>query len=237
MIFYLGKANNTKGDWIEQYGNYAYILPDPPVSRVPCPIGNYTNQKEGFTLDSYGWTDKQIMALNYYRETPPYWDEFKSSNPRIEYEMSGTKIRKEVSGVVQYPVFEWAWDEGHDSKDPRSLHYPSSLGKRLACWFDGSERGFPSEGYFNVSLTFPEGKYRLSLYAYDAERNARTGQWIKIYNASHLNTATKMEGEEFDEGIYHKYLVLGPTKIKINIVKSPDSINAILSGIFIDKIK
>jgi len=80
---------------------------------------------------------------------------------------------------------------------------------RLTCWDDGSERDtrdgmsddIHSEGYFNVTLEFPEGKFMLSLYAYNYERDHRPNQTIIIVGESgDVLASAIMDGTEFDEG-------------------------------------
>ena len=249
-VFYIGKDTITKGNWtnaigspIGVYGSYAYILPWPPKKGIEVPVGNFSVPVGNFSYTDYGWTPEQIAGLSYSRTDPPYWDEYRSQTPLINYTLTGELhyINKTI-GFVQWPVFEWAWESNQTEQgdDLRRVFYPQKSLWRLACWDDGSERdtdGIHSEGYFNVTLEFPEGKFMLSLYAYDYERVQRADQTIIIVGESGDVLATAvMSGTEFDEGIYLQFVVCGPTTITVKVLRGSASINALLSGIFIDKL-
>jgi hypothetical protein len=249
-VFYLGKDTVTQGDWqnavgspIGVYGSYAHILPNPPVERIEVPVGSFSVPVGSYTWTDYGWTLYQIYGLPFNRTDPPYWDEYVSLEPKINYTLNGTLYNKPGIGLIQWPVFEWAWDE-FNSSDPRAAHFKTTVegsggpGTRLTCWDDGSERGYPSDGYINITLEFPKGMFMLSLYAYDMERWQRPNQTIYITNESgEILASAVMEGTEFDEGIYLQFLVCGPTTVIVQVMKGPESINALLSGIFVDKVE
>ena len=218
-VFYLGKDTVTKGNWenavgspIGVYGSYAYILPNPLRHGIEVPVGNFSVPVGDFTYPDYGWTPEQRAGLPYNRTEPPYWDEYWSLEPRVNYTLTGELYYAgEEIGFVQWPVFEWAWEDAQDEQgdDPRRVHYPINGMWRLACWDDGSERDtrdgmsddIHSEGYFNVTLEFPEGKFMLSLYAYNYERDHRPNQTIIIVGESgDVLASAIMDGTEFDEG-------------------------------------
>jgi len=248
-VFYLGKDTVTQGDWqnavgspIGVYGSYAHILPNPPVKRTEIPVGNFSVPVGGYTWTDYGWTPTQIAGLPYNRTDPPYWDEYVSLEPRINYTLNGTLYDMPSIGLIQWPAFEWAWDD-FNSSDPRAAHFKTTVegsggpGTRLTCWDDGSERGYPSDGYINITLEFPKGMFMLSLYAYDMERWQRPNQTIYITDESgEILASAVMEGTEFDEGIYLQFLVCGPTTVIVQVMKGSESVNAVLSGIFVDKL-
>jgi len=249
-VHYLGKDIVTKGDWqnavgspIGVYGSYAHILPNPPRKLLEIPVGNFSVPVGGFTYTDYGWTPNQISGLPFNRTDPTYWDEYVSLDPKINYTLKGTLYNMPGIGLIQYPVFAWAWDE-FNSSDPRAAHFKTHVvdaggpGTRLTCWDDGSERGFPSDGYFNVTLEFPKGNFMLSLYAYDKSIAGRPNQTFYITNEiGEILASAEMRDLEFDGGIYHSFVVCGPTTIIVHVKKGPASINAILSGIFVDKLR
>lgn len=248
-VFYLGKDNITKGDWqnavgspIGVYGSYAHILPNPPKKRIEIPVGNFDIPVGGFSYTDYYWTQSQINGLPFNKTDPPYWDEYVSKWPNVTYQLTGSLYYDETIGFIQWPVFEWAWDD-FNSSDIRAAHFktfPPNV-TRLTCWDDGSERDnvFPitSPGYFNITMGFPSGVFMLSLYVYDRENGQRDNQTIYItdLNGNILDFAT-MNGTEFDGGMYVQFIVCGSTTIVVHIKKSPTSINALLSGIFVDKL-
>lgn len=235
MAIFVGKDNSTKGRWMNTYGSYAHILPDPPVKQIPIPVGNFSTPEMNSTFADYGWSTPQIAGLAYYKALPPYWDEYQSLSPSINYTLHGTLLRR-GDKLIQYPVFEWSWSERLAERDSRAVSSLTDSRKWLACWFDGGERGFPSRSYLNMTLQFPDGFFILSLYFCDVERTGRTGQEIYLTNGSIILTHVRIEGAEFDEGIYAKFAVAGPMRLTIHIVKDKDSSNAVLSGVFVDRV-
>jgi hypothetical protein len=179
---------------------------------------------------------------------------------------------QESLSYIEYPIFEWAWDHkpqyqkyygwhNESVKEHRSVYYPihhfinhsdptiqdPSLTWRLAAWDDGGERCTPKHGYMNFTLTFPEGPYMLSLYAYDYEKvlGSRESQEYRIYDTdgSTLLASATVSGEEYDNGIYAIFMVDIPyDDYKLTLqVWNPDhnnkkigGINVALSGIFVD---
>jgi hypothetical protein len=232
-VYYLGRDRETKGDWIGVYGSYAHILPNPPVKAVTVPIGNYTVPSGSCTLQDLGWADFQVRGLPYYKQNPPYWDEYKTLNPPVTYRIDGTKYLSKTD-QIQYPAFEWAQDE-YSIDDRRIPESPLLFQKRLATsWVDGSDRGFPSNGYFNITLVFPKGAYLLSLYAYDHER-VRSTEQIVVSDLTQVLNSTIIE-EEFHEGVYLKFAIFSTSNIVVQVIRGSSSVNAILSGVFIDRL-
>ena len=272
-VFYLGKDTLTQGNWtnaqgspIGVYGSYAHILPNAPVNHTEIPINNFSIPAGGYDPGDllnppYNWTTNQVEGLQYYMANPPYWDEYVSKQPVINYSLNGT-----LYDGIQYPAFEWLWNEQYDpsyqidpygqvwnTTDPRACWFTTTTnrsgtwiggpGTRLTAWDDGSERGFPSDGYFNVTMEFPDGIFMLSLYAYDYEREVKGQDWRPSQSvyitdmAGNVLASGGMSGTQFDEGIYLQFLVCGPANIVVHTVKHEDSINAVLSGIFVDKME
>ncbi|MCJ7771036.1 hypothetical protein MUP37_05615 [Candidatus Bathyarchaeota archaeon] len=246
---YLGKDIVTKGDWthavgspLGTYGSYAHILPNPPVTETQVPVGNFSVPVGNFTYYDYNWIPSQIAGLPFNRTAPPYWDEYVSLSPPVTYFLTGNQVIIPEIGLVKYPVFEWAWDN-FNSSDIRACVFKTNVpgaggpGTRLTCWDDGGERtSSPLKGYFNITMSFPAGQFMLSLYAYDKEGGSRDNQIIYITDTSGgiLSTAT-MSGTDLDGGIYEQFVIYGPTTVVVQVSKSLTSLNALLSGIFVDK--
>jgi hypothetical protein len=218
-----------------------------------------------FTNPPYNWSIWQIGGLPYSVLEPPYWDEYESEKPEILYSIKGTRITTESGEVIQYPAFSFAWSPWHSTQTgPREVFYESlnngSSGWRYMSWDDGGERCFPSHGYLNVTLVFPEGEWQLALYAYDHEaaatgnKKARDSQEYRIYdvNGGLLDTA-EISGTAFVSGVYEIFKVTAPHDgytIIVQVYNSgthypkdsytngnypPDhTINVVLSGIFVD---
>lgn len=232
-VRFIEKDNTTRGDWQGAYGSYAHVFPGSPQRLLPIAVGNYTVPSSGQSFVQYGWKLNQIEGMRFWKSGPPYWDEYSSLSPYVNYTLSGTLYLHR--GIwIQYPVFEWEWESA--LADPRGIVFSGSGNRRLTSWCDGSERGFPSRGYLNATLAFPSGVFLLSLYGYDMERVARSGQTVIVRSRSGVWDSAAMRGVEFDEGVYVKFVVYGPTEVVVSVVKDSDSTNAVLSGIFVDRV-
>ena len=272
-VTYFWEDTTTKGNWyptaigspIGVYGTYAYILPYAPRLRMQVPIGNFSVPIGGYSGlpdPPYNWTSNQISGLPFYLPNPPYYDEYVSKTPPVTYYINGTRYYySPPEGYVQYPAFEWRWTDQHDppqGSDPREVYYPVANKWRFACWDDGGERSQPTHGYINFTLTFPQGTYLLSLYAYDYEKATSNGkresQVYRIYDATGttlLAGPVRISGKIFDEGVYEVFIVVAPAGGRTIIVQVYNdaghygsegesyghTLNVILSGIFVDKIK
>jgi hypothetical protein len=248
-VYYLGSDAVTQGNWTNAvgsplgvYGSYAHILPNCPGLGLEVPVGPFETPAGQFTYTDFGWTTTQLAGLPFNRTDPPYWDEYVSLMPTVNYSLTGTLYNMPGIGLIQYPVFEWAWDD-FNSSDVRAAVFQTNIpgaggpGTRLTCWDDGSERGFPSDGYFNITLSFPCEVFMLSLYGYDEERTIRDNQMIYITSTNGTVLASgMMQGTDFNEGVYLNFIVQGPTTIIVQVQKSANSPNALLSGIFVDRL-
>jgi len=215
-VRHVGEDSLTQGDWIGTYGGMGYTL---------CAWNS--PYRTALWWDASYDVSSGLLAASYTVTAKVYsWTHF--------------MLTGELE--IQYPVFEWAWG-GWGATDPRACHFKTEIedvggpGVRLTCWDDGSERGFPDNGYLNVTLSFPDGTFMLSLYAYDYERWARTSETIYVTDESGaLLDSVTIRGTDFDEGIYVQFMVQGPTTIVVHVVKDAESVNAVLSGIFVDKV-
>ena len=258
----------TKGDWwfnpvgspIGRYGSCGHILPNSPQGDTQIPIGNFSVPIGGY-IDlpnpPYNWPWEQIAGLPFYKPNPSYWDEYVSGNSGVMYHVNGTRFIPPTGGVVQYPGFEYAWADWHGSQtDPREVWYNTTIpviggpGWRLASWDDGGERCQPMHGYLNFTITFPkQGRYLLSLYAYDYERLSRWSEEYRIYDKTGMTllATRQINGTVFDEGVYEIFMVNVPAsglKIVVQVfndaghvafpIPSDRTNNVVLSGIFVD---
>ena len=268
MVYWFAEDATTKGDWlfnpvgspIGRYGSCGHILPNAPKNLTQIPIGNFSVPIGGYgdlPNPPYNWTTNQIAGIPSHRPDPPYWDEYVPDGSGVMYHVNGTKFTPLGGGTVQYPGFEWAYADWHVSQtDPREVWYNTTIpgvggpGWRLASWDDGSERSQPMHGYLNFTLTFPrQGRYLLSLYAYDYERISRWSQEYRIFDETGmmLLATRQINGTVFDEGVYEIFVVNVPASALTIVVQvfndaghvaAPSSLdrtnNVILSGIFID---
>lgn len=227
-ISYLGEDSTTHGNWMGTYGDIGYIKCAWNVPEINTPYWSWN-----INYDGYSNVDYTVIASQYAWTIKTEWVE---------------------GGCIQYPVFEWAWAGWHGSQtDPREVYYTTSIegtgngpGWRLATWDDGGERCQPKHGYMDFHLTFPEGTYLLSLYAYDYERNQRDSQEYQIWDetGTTLLASKQISGTAFDEGVYEIFKVVAPPEDCTIIVRvyndaghPTPTINLVLSGIFVDKVE
>jgi hypothetical protein len=246
---------------------------DPEMAGLNTTIWQGMSEEElinFFGSPPYNWSEWHYEGLAYMKMDAPYWDEYVGSpggpdNGNITYSIAGTRVQV-GSETIQYPAFSFMWDYAGWSETPddhREVYYQNlweeGPGWILMTWDDGGERSFPTNGYINVTLTFPRGNWSMALYAYDYER-APAGTWLaraeQTYRIYDLNgnslVNTTIAGEIFDNGVYEIYEVTAPTDGYTIIVQVYNSgghypidsdpfplshtINVVLSGIFIDEI-
>jgi hypothetical protein len=259
----------TKGNWyfnpigspMGTYGSCAHFLPNAPQTGTETPIGVFPVPIGGFDAlgdPPYSWAVNQILGLPYHRLNPTYYDEYATGSPPVvTYFINGTRYFPPEGGQIQYPAFEYAWGDWHTTQtEPREVYYTMAIpgtgngpGWRLASWDDGGERCQPLHGYMNFTLTFPEGDYFLSLYAYDYERDTRWSQEYRIYDSTGttLLASKRISGTVFDEGVYEIFSVAAPAgglTIILQVYNDaghvgepfpPDRTNnVVLSGVFVD---
>lgn len=218
-VYHESEDSTTKGSWTGTYGDLGFI-------------------KCAWNVPSTGTA--------YYSYNPSY-DETNMAYTVDTSQYAWTSTSTWVDSV-QYPVFEWAWEaKGMGSaSEPRAVYYPIAGQWRKACWDDGGERSQPEHGYMDFHLTFPEGTYLLSLYAYDEERTTRASQTYEIYDetGTTLLVSKQISGDAFNDGIYETFKVVAESEGCTIIVRvyndagHPDpNINVLLSGIFVDKLE
>lgn len=254
-------AHHPAGSPIGMYGSYAYILPDPPVSSLEIPVGNFSVPAGGYSdlvNPPYNWTGLQLQGLMMFgpKLNSPYYDEYSSHSPKVTYYLNGTFVDP-IGGNptdIQYPVFEWGWGDFTATQTVhQSVYYPignvtSSNHWRLAAWDDGGERGLPTNGYMNFTLHFPQGVFLLSLYSYDLEGISRTTELYRVYDSSGTQLlASKQVGDPaWNNGIYESFRVVAPSNgLTITVQVYNDAgqgfgggktNNVVLSGIFVDQL-
>jgi hypothetical protein len=260
-VTWLSEDTTTKGNWVNTYGSYAYILPNTPcgASFIEVPLGCFSKPccycGCGYNLKNlqnppYSWTYSQYLGLTqgYWKASSPYWDEYFSAKPKITYTLEGTRTK-----FVQYPTWAWSWGNGTQTQtDPRECYYPKASYWKLACWDDGGDRGTPLHGWFDINLVIPKGNWKLSVYAYDYEMWSRSTQLYIIMDSSGHTLATKqIGGTAFDNGVYETFQISCSANTQITmrvyndagtapILGSPSdypqdkTLNVLVSGVFLD---
>jgi len=227
-IRWVSEDSATHGDWMETYGDLGYIKCGWDLPQT-APGPAHLTWSDANDHNSPAITYSAITALYPWTNTSSWLE------------------------CIQYPVFEWQWHDGfHSSQtEPREVYYPLGDGDgnhwRLACWDDGGERCQPTNGYMDFHLTFPDGMYLLSLYAYDYERTSRQSQKYEIYDETGtILLASRQISDpcDFDEGIYEIFKVEAPpegcnliARVYNDAGHPTPNINVLLSGIFVDRVE
>lgn len=204
---------------------------------------------QGNWVGTYGDIGWVLSAFDVPETRERYdWDSDYDRSDGIDYSVTGTQFawNAETAFVdaIQYPVFEWAWASATDTRpsDLRAAYYPIKEQWRPAVWDDGNERCKPKHGYFDFNLHFPEGRYMLSLYTYDWERQ-RSSQEYQLFNADDMETvlaSSVVEGEAFNEGVYESFVLEAGEGGRDMVVRiyndqgKPTNINVLLQGVFVD---
>jgi hypothetical protein len=261
-----GNWTNAVGSPVHTYGSYARILPNPDGlyqqarGNFSVPTGYYSNHA---LLENppFNWTSDQVLGLQWYQPNSPYTDEYVSATPAgsppVLYYINGTTFTTGTNPpIVQYPAFEYSWmTTGFSATqtDQREVYYNNAsgtcgIGYRYACWDDGGERSQPVHGYFNITMTFPNGNWLLSLYSYNSvglDAAQRQSETYNIYDSTGttLLASRTVGGSTWNNGIYESFSVTAPSSGLTIIVQvyngaghPTPTINVLLSGIFVDRL-
>ena len=133
-----------------------------------------------------------------------------------------------------------AWRSGGTwHRDRRVPLLPRGSGRRSSCWDDRGEKhplGKGPNAY--VDLEFPEGSYLLSLYFFEVDwiqyRHHRVSLLDRIKPAAAAVCATEIG--DFYDGAYVRVVLQGPVDLSV-LIERMDSANAVISGIFADRIE
>jgi hypothetical protein len=259
-----GNWTNAIGSPVHTYGSYARILPNPngqdqqAIGGFSVPVGYSTNHTK-LEDPPFNWTAGQVLGLQWYQPNSPYRDEYVNAtppgSPPVLYFINGTTFATGGNPpIVQYPTFEWNWS-GWDATqaDHREVYYNNAsgtcgVGYRYACWDDGGERSQPVNGYFNVTMTFPNGTWLLSLYGYNSvglDAAQRVSETYNIYDATGttLLASKSVSGSAWNGGVYEIFSVIAPLSgltIIVQVYNNPGhptpTLNVLLSGIFVDRL-
>ncbi|MDB6037913.1 MAG: hypothetical protein JWM99_1754, partial [Verrucomicrobiales bacterium] len=114
------------------------------------------------------------------------------------------------------------WQDRTD--DPRALQYPNTASRLAAAWTDESE--------ISMELSFLDGKeHLLAFYFLDWDGGGRA-ETASIYDADSDELLDNQEVLDFRDGKYSIFNVRGRIRVQ---VRTENSRNVVLSGLFVDK--
>jgi hypothetical protein len=118
---------------------------------------------------------------------------------------------------------EWIWQQ--HTAHPSALQFPGSSSDRIsACWYSGTQIGF--------DLSFTDAQmHRVSLYFVDASNSDRQ-QYVELIDRDTGVVLDSRSLTGFYSGIYLTWDMTGNVSIRV----TPATVNAVVSGIFFDKV-
>lgn len=237
----------TGGDWRERYGRFLWVLCGGSslwdykggrkieICRYSRFIGEHRDPKDG------------LRAWIHWPYLPAEVPENVQSLSAKEQE----KLRGPLGRIAPKDMALWGWADVR-----RVLLNPVNGGRRQSSWDDHAEGynpWFNREGphlYVNVSV--PSVPCVVSLYFVNKDAHSghanrfrdylievkeqkpsygKSPGWEKEFEKAKVLAQCPVN--DFYDGVYKRFLVAGPRKLTLRIHKD-DSINTILSGLFVD---
>ncbi len=207
------------GDWIGRYGGESFILcamqaPQDIVGGRLLPKRRWAQGKNKLAPTSVAWSDNKGEFFYEFltgdpKEKPRHWIPLNELTPEA----------------------------------PRALTNPLEGGRRYSSWDDRGElRPFDGKGPdIIVNLEIPAGLHRLTFYFIDWDfynTSRPRAQRIILSDGNKDEKAGVLSSgyvSDFGQGLYKVYGVSGPSKLRLRVQKD-QSVCAVLSGIFLDKI-
>jgi len=113
-----------------------------------------------------------------------------------------------------------------ETDDPTALFNPFTWKRRMAYWDDRGEVYVGEGPDILVDVTFPPGKFLLSLYAREHRVTVRTLEGRVLCEVPRADT---------DSFRYRRFVVLGPVNLSVQLHRD-QSLTTVLSGLFIDRL-
>ena len=239
----------TGGTWTGRYGRFAWVL---------CGMSGPRDYTGGSGIG-------QIKYRAYLGENRApddglrawvHWPYLSDTVPEGFSPAEMEKSRGPLGKIAPAGMDPWDWPDLR-----RVLQNPVNRGRRQSSWDDHAEGyspWFSSEGphlYLDVEL--PAGPFLLSLYFVNKDahwgavnrfrdyvvqikRTMDDGQWTmerkpgweQQFEKAPALAETRVH--DFFGGVYKRFFVQGPAKLTLRVHKG-DSINTVLSGVFVDE--
>ncbi|MDP6354607.1 MAG: hypothetical protein QF473_05890 [Planctomycetota bacterium] len=242
------------GNWMGRYGEFAWILCgmsglwDHSGGKGVLKSGD---DKGGRYFHYRGYIGENCDAGDAIRAWV-HWPYLPESIPERLSQAERKRIRGPLGKLMPAGMDLWDWGDMR-----RVLQNPVNGGRRQSSWDDHAEAyapWFSRKGpHIYIDLDFPEGDHVISFYFVNKDShwggvnrfrdywlhlkdssfspNRHTG-WEKAFESAPTLARTRIH--DFYCGVYKRFFVRGPSKLTARIGKG-DSINAIVSGIFVDR--
>jgi hypothetical protein len=136
--------------------------------------------------------------------------------------LAGAAANLPAFATVKTATPQWIWAAQTTSAVAQYL--PTSSDRIAACWYSSTQ------AEFNVSITDNQ-THRVSIYSYDWTTSGRQ-QRIDLIDTATGVTLDSRNLNNFSSGIYLTWEVKGNVTIRV----TPSTVNAVVSGLFIDGI-
>jgi len=219
--YYIGEDWITRGDWIGNYGEYAWIL---------CAYYHYYKPIE-VVFDLVGGSDrldifsfKHIFYLPYIGENADPNDGIRGWLPFQQFIDNPKVLQDPLGGGRRHTE----WDDHAESYERFLMREGPHIYLDL---------GISEEGIFIVSFYF------MNKDGHEGEWNKFRDYTISVKRMSDLESEfeenpilANCRVHDFRAGVYKRFMLKGPAKYTIKFDKE-ESYNTCFSGVFIDKVK
>jgi TolA-binding protein len=207
---YIGSDTETLGDWLNCYGEAAFIL---------CAMRNDTRDLTGGDLEPIYFAKREEAFLNDL------------DSDQIAY-CRYTSDPAEPSRVNYKP----AWSAGKPQQDSTVYLLDPISGTHINAYWDDRGEIYPPDykgpDLFVDIVRIPEGVYRLALYMREHEVRITDDEG----NLLAIKPRKEERGKEDVPNLYECFVIFGPIDITIHLVRD-GSLCTVLSGIFLDKLE
>lgn len=220
--YYIGEDWSTRGDWIGNYGEYAWIL---------CGYYHYGEENERGAFDLIGGSDrlnlskfKNVFYFPYIGENADPNDGIRCWKPYQLFIDNPKVLQNPLGGGRIYA--EW---------DDHAEAYDNSLMRKGPHIY--MDLNIAEEGVFIVSFYF------MNKDGHEGEKNKFRDYTISVKGMSDLEAEfeenpllANCRVHDFRAGVYKRFLLKGPAQYTIKFDKE-ESYNTCFSAVFIDKVQ
>ena len=239
----------TGGAWMDRYGRLSWVL---------CGMSTVWDYRGGSAAEKFSY--RAYIGENH--ETGDglrawtHWPYLPQNVPVGASDEEKESLRGALGRLAPRGMDPWNWADVR-----RVLLNPVNGGRRQSSWDDHAEGycpWFSRQGpHLYLDLDFPDGQFLLSLYFVNKDAHwgganrfrdytiqvkgivdqgpgtrERKPGWEKQFEEAPLLAESRVH--DFHDGVYKRFFVRGPRELTLRIHKG-DSINTILSGIFVDE--
>ena len=209
---YIGRDSDTRGNWVLSYGTDGYVL------AAMAQIGDWQSSPEPLEYS---------LTIPGGKDLPRNWLAARNTaDPRA---------------LLKHGSYRHAWGHAEPplAGDLLKPLLPGVPVRRAAWWDDhGEQHAFDEQGPdLLVHITVPPGLHRLSFYLLDSDwsKTWHPRQQGMVLFDEHDNIQDVVFTGTFGNGLYERFAVKGPSRLKARFYKLRSACVAV-SGVFLDKL-